>query len=249
MRIASIALAYNLTLLPVTRVVSPVQQVLFPAFSRLGEPARIGRAWLRGNRILVAALTPAFLGMIVVAPDFVRVVLGDRWLDTVPVLRVLSWVGIILAFQSLNQSLLQAVGEAGSLLRLAIVSSVTNVGAFLIGLHWGIVGVATCYAISRTVGLPLYTWFCCRAAKISLGDYARSTRGVLEAAGAMLAVIVAARLLLLREGVPAPHRLAIVVVLGLVTYVPLLAWRAPSVVKELRRLKRPAREGPIAAVT
>src|SRR5262249_6298726 len=218
-------------------------------FSRMGDTARIGKAWLRGQRVLVAMLTPAFLGMIVVAPDFVKVVLGDRWADAVPVLRVLSWVGIVLAFQSLNQSLLQALGAAGSLLRFAVVSSVTNLAAFAIGLRWGIVGVATCYAISRTVGLPLYTWFCCRAAHVPLREYARSTRGVLEAAGAMLALTVGARVLLLSESVPAPQRLAIVVSLGLVTYVPLLAWRAPDVVRELRKLKRPARERPIAAVT
>ena len=74
------SLAYNIMLLPLERIAAPVNEVLFPAFSRLGDDTRrIARAWLRANRLIAAMSLPAMAGLIVVAPDFVEVVLGSQW--------------------------------------------------------------------------------------------------------------------------------------------------------------------------
>src|SRR5919201_1544885 len=46
--VGAYALAYNITLLPANRIVSPVQQVLFPAFSRMQHDAkRVAAAWVQ----------------------------------------------------------------------------------------------------------------------------------------------------------------------------------------------------------
>jgi hypothetical protein len=50
--------------------------------------------------------------------------------------------------------------------------------------------------------------------------------------------VLAARLLLLRAGLSAPERLAALVLIGVVLYVPLCALRSPELAAELRRLLR-----------
>ncbi len=242
------ALAFNATLAPLGRVAAPVQQVLYPALARVGDLRQIGLNWLRGTRLLSAVLVPAFLGLAAVAPDAVHVVFGSRWAATTPVIEALSWVGVILALQSLNQTMLQACGKPGWVLRFAIVSSVTNVAAFLLGVRWGVVGVAVCLAVSRTVGLPLYTAICCRAAQVSLREYANTVKGVLESAAAMFAVLLGARLLLIKAGLGPDLRFALLVALGLSTYPLLLALRAPDVLSELRGLRARTRPGPARAL-
>src|SRR6202011_4350694 len=140
------AVAYNVMFAPVIRITQPAQQVLFPAFARLqGDPARVLSAWLRGNRLLTALTLPAFLGMAIIAPDFVPVVLGKRWNEAVPVLQLLSLSGIAISIEQLNASVLQGMGQAGTLLKYMVASTGLVVAAFAVGIHWGVVGVAGFY--------------------------------------------------------------------------------------------------------
>ena len=52
--------------------------------------------------------------------------------------------------------LLAAVDRTHSILRLSGLSTVVTVASFAVGLHWGIVGVAACYAIVTTPVQLLY---------------------------------------------------------------------------------------------
>jgi O-antigen/teichoic acid export membrane protein len=235
------AVAYNVMFAPVTRISAPIQQVLFPAFARLqNEPDRLRSAWLRGNRLVVAVTVPAFLGMAIVAPDFVPVVLGDRWHRVVPVLQFLSLAGAVLSFQQLNWSVLQATNRAGTLLHLMIFSSAVTVVAFVAGLHWGIVGVAALYFVARVIVLPVFTWTTTRAVALPLWGYARSLSRVVEASLAMAAVTLAVRLLLAAEDVPEPVRLALTTLFGLAFYSAYVWLRAPEVVRDAKTLRRRA---------
>jgi O-antigen/teichoic acid export membrane protein len=233
------ALAYNVMFAPLSRLAAPIQQVLFPAFARLADdPPRLGAAWLRGNRIVAAVSVPAFVGLAVVAPDFVLAVLGDRWHKAVPVLELLCVAGLAQSLQSLNHSALQALDRAGALLGFMIFSTTITLSSFAIGLHWGVIGVAAGFAVARTTVFPIFTTVVCRAAGTQVSEFARSIRRVLEVSAAMGVLAYAARSTLEHLGVPAGPRLAMVVVLGASIYVTLLVWRDRELVTEARNLRR-----------
>jgi O-antigen/teichoic acid export membrane protein len=239
------ALAYNIMFAPLARVAAPIHQVLFPAFSRMQtEPPRVGAAWLRGNRLVAAISVPAFTGLAVVAPDFVPVVLGDRWHEVVPVLQLLCIAGVAQSLQSLNWSVLQAFGRVGSLLRFMLFSTSLTVGAFAIGVHWGVVGVAAGFAIARGAILPVFTVMTCRASRTPISAYLRSVRPILEVSLGMTAVVYAVRLVLSEGGVSAGPRLAILMLLGAASYLGALLWRDPGLLADARSLgpRRPRPE-------
>ena len=142
------ALAYNVMLAPFNQIAGPLQQVLFPAFSRMQDDReRLADAWIRVTRLVAAIAMPALIGLVIVAPDFVAVVLGERWDAATPIIRILAWVGLIQSLQHLNGDVLYALDRAGTFLRFTIVWAIASLCAFVIGLQWGIVGVAACYAI------------------------------------------------------------------------------------------------------
>jgi O-antigen/teichoic acid export membrane protein len=228
--------AYNVMFLPVSRISQPLQQVLFSAFAKLQhEPGRLADAWARGNEVISAVNAPAFLGMAVVAPDFVPVVLGHKWEPAVPVLQFLSLAGVGATLQTLNWSTVQAMGRPGVMLRFRLFSTPVTLAAFAIGLHWGVVGVAASFAISRFVVTPVSTFMTCRTLGCSPG-YVRGEAFVVFLAVVMAAVVAVARLGLVHAGVPAGARLVIAVLLGTVVYGGLLLLFAPRVVGELRML-------------
>ena len=241
------ALAYNVMLMPFSNIAGPIQQVLFPAFSRMQEETdRIGAAWIRVNRLVGAISIPALTGLAIVAADFVPVVLGDRWSAATPVIQILCWVGLLQSLQRLNSAILEARNRTGTLLWYSVVVVVASLIAFVGGLHWGIVGVAAAYAISSTVVEPYYTWLTGRAIGLTVWEFVAGFRGILEATVAMGAGVLALRLALVSAGVPELPRLLLCIVAGGAIYLPLCAWRSPELVDELRRL-RPRRRR-VAAV-
>jgi O-antigen/teichoic acid export membrane protein len=230
------SVAYSTMFLPVSRISQPLQQVLFAAFAKIQhEPKRLAEAWARGNQVISAVNVPAFLGMAVIAPEFVPVVLGQNWNPAVPVLQLLSLAGVGSTLQTLNWSTMQAMGRPGVMLRFRLFSTPVTVVAFVIGLHWGIVGVAASFAISRFLVTPVSTSITLRALGVSVG-YVRDEGLVVGLALIMAGAVEVARLGLVHAGVPAAAVLALVVPFGVLVYGGLLLVAAPAVISELRVL-------------
>ena len=136
MSVGDYAIAFNLTMFPLSRIVAPLQSITFSAFSKMQNDRRaLATGWLRSVALVALVVAPAMLGMMVVAPLFVPVVLGDHWLETVPVIQALSWVGLLVdAPAGRGASALLAVNRSGTYLRFTVVTSVANIAAVVIGL-------------------------------------------------------------------------------------------------------------------
>lgn len=237
--LGAFTVAYNVILTPFSRVCVPIAEVLFPAFSRLQDQReRLAESWLRATRLVGAVSIAPMLGLLVVAPDFVHVVLGHRWDPAVPVIQILCWVGLQQALQSLNASAMLALNRARTLFRYTVFFFLAHLAAFAIGLQWGIVGVAACYAVSTTLVEPLYFWLTARAVGVSPWVVVRALSGVAQASTAMFITVFAGRELLLYAGTTPIERLALLVPLGAVLFGAACVWRAPEVVDEVREMRR-----------
>jgi O-antigen/teichoic acid export membrane protein len=241
------AVAYNTMLVPASKLGGPIQRVFSPAFSRIqDEPERIAATWARVSRLMAAVSVPALAGLIVVAPDFVPLVLGEQWTAAVPVVQILAWVGIIQAVQTLNSDILMARDRARTLFRFSIFLTTAHLIAFIVGLQWGVVGVAAAYAISSTLCEPVQTFLAARALGVSPMVFFGSIARVFQVAAVMCAVVLGVRYGLIDAGVEPLPRLLLCIVTGAVVYVALCAWRVPELAQEVRgvlgnRLRRPAR--------
>lgn len=233
------ALAYNVMFLPLGRIARPIAQVMFSAFAKLqGEPERLRDGWLRGNRFAAAVNAPLFLGMAVVAPDFVPVVLGSKWDAAVPVLQLLSVAGAIQSFQTLNWSCVQATGRAEVMLRFRLFSTPLTLAAFAVGLRWGVVGVAGLFAAARLVALAVNTVVTCRVLRCPLLRAVRGDAGPALMSIGMALAVEAERHGLVAAGLPAAARLAVLVLSGLVVYLALVRVLAGDLLVEARALVR-----------
>jgi len=238
-QLGTYTVAYNVMFIPIARMAQPIQQVLFPAFAQLQkEPLRLGRAWLRGTRVVATVGAPAFIGMAVVAPDFVPIVLGHRWHAAVPVLQFLSLAGFAQSFQSLNPAVLQGLGRVGLLLRFMTVSTVLVVGAFALGLVWGVVGVAALFALARAIQLVASTWLMARVTRLSLTDILAEFARVGLVSLVVGAAALLARLALLRVDAAPLARLVVVIIVGGAMYVGVIGWKQRDLAVELRHILR-----------
>jgi O-antigen/teichoic acid export membrane protein len=239
------SVAYNTMLVPASKIGGPLQRVMSPAFSRIqDEPERIALAWARVSRLLACVSVPALAGLVVVAPDFVPVVLGDRWHEAATVVQILAWVGIVQALQTLNVDILMARNRTRTILKFSLVLTTAHLTAFAIGLQWGVTGVAAAYAVSTTLVEPFQTVLAARALGVSPMVFFSAVGRVFQAAVGMCAVVWALRVGLVDAGVPAFGRLVLCSAAGVASYVALCAWRVPEVAAELRGVaQRRARAG------
>jgi|tagenome__1003787_1003787.scaffolds.fasta_scaffold20984626_3 O-antigen/teichoic acid export membrane protein len=238
-------LATNVILVPFSRIAAPLQQVFFPAFSRMSDDlSRLADVWIRATRLVGLISIPSLVGLIILAPDFVDVVLGSRWEQTTVVIQILAAVGIVQSLQTLSGEVLMALGRAGTLFRFSIVWFLGSVAAVSIGLHWGIVGVATAYAIATLVIEPLRTYVTTRALGISPRRFVSAFNGIAQASAAMAVVLVLARAALVHAGVGATIRLILLVAIGGCVYLPCCIWRASEIADEIRSAARRRRGVP-----
>jgi O-antigen/teichoic acid export membrane protein len=233
--VGTYALATNVILVPFTRIAGPLQQVFFPAFSRMNDDReRMADVWIRATRLVALVSMPSLVGLAVVAPDFVDVVLGSRWHETATVIQILAGVGLIQSLQTLNGEVLLALDRSAWLLRFTLLWFLVSVSAFAIGVQWGVLGIAASYAVATALVEPIRTYLTTRALAISPWRVVASLSGVAQAAALMGAAVLAARATLVAAGVPTAARLALLIVLGAIVYLACCLWRAPEITRELR---------------
>jgi O-antigen/teichoic acid export membrane protein len=229
-------------LAPFHQIGGVAQQVLFPAFARLQDDVeKLASVWIRATRLVGALTIPALVGLMVVAPDFVSAVLGEQWSSATPVIRILAWVGLVQSLQTMNGDVLLALGRARTIFRYTVVWFAAGVVSFVAGLPWGVVGVATAYAIASTVVEPFNAWLTARALGIPVWRFARGLVPVVEASLVMALAVLGVRALLVAGDLPAALRLVIAIAVGAGVYGACLAWRSPATVAEVRDIWRRGR--------
>jgi len=233
------SIGYSVILIPAERLVWPAQNVLIPALASLqNDVEAMQRLWLRALRLLASAIVPTMLGAILVCPELVHVVLGQKWAPAIPVIQVLAWVALIQSLVAFNGGVLQSRNRSGLLVRMTAFAFALDLTAFVVGLHWGVRGVAFAYALTNTcVIVPVNLHIATRAIGVRLSTVARALRGVVEASAAM-ALLVFALDHFLEQNHAAPQlRLVASVVVGAAAYLLVCAWRNPTVFDELRRYR------------
>lgn len=141
------ALAIQIMLYPLQQISSVIVRVLFPTLVHIrDELPRLRAAYLKAVHAIAIVTFPLMCGLFVLADDFVLVVFGARWLDMVPVLKLLSLVGLLQSVGTTVGTIYLTAGRADIALRVSVVATVVLTLAVAGGLPWGIRGVATGYA-------------------------------------------------------------------------------------------------------
>ncbi|NOX88772.1 MAG: lipopolysaccharide biosynthesis protein [Calditrichaeota bacterium] len=88
------SVGYQLVDFPVQRISKNVLRVMFPAFSKIQDEQQQYRQLYKDTlKGLSLVIFPVFAGMVLVAPEFVRIFYGTKWEALIPVLQILTVVG------------------------------------------------------------------------------------------------------------------------------------------------------------
>ena len=90
---------------------------------------------------------PACIGLTLVAGDFVRSALGDRWIAAILPVQLLALLATVRSVQPLIPQVLFAIGQSRLNMRNAMLTVLVLPICFVLASHWGISGVAVAWLI------------------------------------------------------------------------------------------------------
>ncbi|MBB3344860.1 PST family polysaccharide transporter [Luteimonas sp. RC10] len=140
--------AYQMMMLPITSLRTPINAVAFPVLSRLQHDQVGFRRYYCRIASLLAFLSMPMMGFLTVKSEqVVEIALGREWIEVAPVFALLGVTGFIQPVASLRGLVLLSLGKSRRYLAWGGINAITVTIAFCIGIRWGNIGIAWAYLI------------------------------------------------------------------------------------------------------
>ncbi len=210
--------ALFLTQVFLTKMVPPLNEVAFSAYSRItdGEGGALSSAFLRSVQMIMMVGLPIFAGFAVTAEPLVLTVLGEKWAATIPFVILLAIAMPMKTMLTLFVPASNAIDRADLPVRNALAGAIIMPCAFLFALQWGVIGVGYAWIAGYLLVLSLAARWTLPALGVAFADVARVVWPALVAALLMAGAVKA-----IDAGLPAMAqwaRLAALVMAGTVAY-------------------------------
>lgn len=230
------SLAYKLMLLPLNNIAAMMGEVLFPTLAQLQDDIpKFRRSYLAATRAIALVSFPLMAGLAVLCEPLIIVFLGEKWADVIPVLRVLSFVGLFQSTVFPTGWIFTALGQTKVQFRVTLAVSAMFVAAILLGLQYGLLGVAYAYAIWALVTGLVWLQISGRYIGLTAGDILFAVARVALMAGTMGLIVFA-----IDSGLSSTHaqaqRLFIGVLGGISSYLSLCWLTGDPTFLQLRQL-------------
>ena len=151
--------AYKISTLPVTEIAGSVNQVSFPVMSKLKDEKQKFWKFFTGS-IGVIGIMGVIGGLVlwIWPSEVVLILLGDKWLEAVPLIRILAVFGVVRSIESGIQPVFLASGRP----KVATIGNFIKVITLIFGLLFlvplGIEGIAWAALLSGVGVIPYYWW-------------------------------------------------------------------------------------------
>lgn len=142
--------AQKLKDLPISSTMVAVQGVTFPALSKIRhDRAKFAESYRQVVMVVAFVLFPVMFGLSAVAPDMFSVLLGEKWMPTVPYFEAICFAGLFYPVAMVAYNVLKVQSGGGIIVRLEILKKAVLTGIFVLTIPrsvqavvWGLVAFA-----------------------------------------------------------------------------------------------------------
>lgn len=150
------SVSYEISNLPSTELVAPINRVTFPGFAKMAEPQLIRASYFRLLGMIALLILPVGIGIACVAEPLVQAMLGNKWQQAAPLIAILAVSGAITATQTNNSSVWLALGRPHevAIVQACYLLILFPALYFFLRRH-GIVGAGYAYLTAQLVDVAL----------------------------------------------------------------------------------------------
>jgi lipopolysaccharide exporter len=136
-------IAYQLAVYPIVRLNPIIMQVTYPIMAKMKDTAGLKRAYLKIIDFITYCNFPLLAGLFIMSAVVVPMVYGPKWLEAIPLVKVIIFVSILscittpissLAFTKHKPELIFYLNLATLIIKAPII--------YLFAKYWGLMGVA-----------------------------------------------------------------------------------------------------------
>jgi len=212
------SVASHIASLPMHKIMGSINQVAFPAFSSIqSDKQTISNYVLKVSRLMSFVTFPVFFGMSCISAEFVVVVLGEKWVDAILPLQLLTLIMPLRMLGNIMSILLHGIGKANVAVVNLIISSILMISAFYIGMDWGIIGVCYAWVAIFPIVFFITTLRTMRTIELKYMHLLKTIFKPLIAATGMYLAVYAVRLIL-PDGLNPVISLSALIAIGALTY-------------------------------
>lgn len=183
--------AQKLKDVPVLSTTQSVQNVTFPALSKIGgNDAKFADSYRRIVMMTAFAMFPVMTGLIAVADDMFALLLGEKWMPTVPYFRVLCLTGLFAPLASVALNVLKVRSDGRIIVRAEIVKKIFMTVALAVTIPIGVKALVWGLVASSAVDMVTNAAAAVRCSHLTLGRFARTLLPVAAVTAAMYGVIM-----------------------------------------------------------
>ena len=163
--------ANQLFLVSLQQLTSPLAAVAVPALSRLqNEPDRYRAAFLKALQALALGTVPLACALIVGGDAIALLLLGPKWTEAAMLVRILAIAGLLTPVSGAVSWLLITQGRGKALMWFSVTSIIRVLVAILVGIHWGIAGIAAAMAANYCFSFFILTFVACSRGPVKKRD-------------------------------------------------------------------------------
>ncbi len=222
------------------KIMGVVNHVAFSTLSRLqDDPQRLREGLLRACNLATVVSVPLLWGLSSCAPEFVRLVLGEKWLEAILPLQLISLVVPLRMVSGLMATAVMAVGKADVYLRTMVVGICIFPASFLVGAQGGLNGLALAWPFAWLLNFSINFRRVAGVLDLGLAPVADAMRVPVLAGIPMIAMVLLTRAV--TDPLSDLQRLPLLVTVAGATYAAFVYALQPAIVQELRRVASAAR--------
>lgn len=169
-------MGFMLSNLPATEITHLLSQVTFPAYSKIRHDLpRLRASYLDVLKLTVYMTMPLSFGVYILAPDFTRIFLGDKWAPIAGIIQILVFAGLLRSIAGTAGPIFTAVGRPGidtawQTTRLIVLA----VLIYPFMLRWGLLGASLSVLFSVFIITIGFGWTIIKVIRCSAGDFSKS---------------------------------------------------------------------------
>lgn len=188
--------AYQLVMTPLGQIRAPLNSVAQPVFARVQhDQKRFDKYVIAGQLALGYGAGLPLAVVVALAQPVVTVMLGDKWLDAVPIMQLFAAAAFITNLSLVGYWVYVSRGLVNRLFRFTLISLGIRVVCIITGSMFGLIGVAVGFALAPTLAWPLSLWWLSRVTPVPVralyaGAFRVIALGIAVGGGAWLAALV-----------------------------------------------------------
>jgi O-antigen/teichoic acid export membrane protein len=166
------SLALRLVLMPMQKINPVITNIAFPIFARYQHDNALLRAgYLKITQFVAFAGFPVLVGLAVTAQIYVPAIFGSQWSGAIPLIQILSIVGMDVALTNPSGSVYLAKGHADFGFRWNVVYMIMVAVVLFLTVGHGVIVMALSYACLSIFSAFLFMAVFRHMIGLSWGDY------------------------------------------------------------------------------